>query len=78
MQMERFIELNLNIIKRIKSVREERGYTQQFIAEKLGISQNAYSKIEIGSSKLTLQRCLQIADVLEVTIPRLFDINEVS
>ncbi len=31
---------------KITSIRQARGYSQQYVAEKLGMAQNAYSKIE--------------------------------
>ncbi len=50
----------------IRRVREFRNYTQDYVARKIGISQNAYSKLELGFHKLSLERFFQIADVLEV------------
>jgi transcriptional regulator with XRE-family HTH domain len=50
----------------IRKIREFRNYTQDYLAAKLGISQNAYSKIELGYSKLTLDRLFKIAILLEV------------
>jgi transcriptional regulator with XRE-family HTH domain len=50
----------------IRRVREFRNYTQDYLAAKLAISQNAYSKIELGYSKLTVNRLFQIAVILEV------------
>ncbi|MES2828603.1 MAG: helix-turn-helix transcriptional regulator [Bacteroidota bacterium] len=62
----------------IRKIREFRNYTQDYLAAKLGISQNAYSKIELGYSKLTIERLFQIAAVLEVEIMQLitFDHTE--
>lgn len=50
----------------IRKAREYRNYTQEYLAFKLSISQNAYSKIELGHTKLTVDRLFQIAEVLEV------------
>ncbi|MGN6638721.1 MAG: helix-turn-helix domain-containing protein [Mucilaginibacter sp.] len=49
----------------IRKAREYRNYTQEYLAYKLRISQNAYSKIELGHTKLTVDRLFQIAEVLE-------------
>ncbi len=43
-----------NIAGNIRRIREGKGYTQEYLAMKLGISQNAYSKIELGIPKLRL------------------------
>ncbi len=55
----------------IRKVREYRNYTQDYLAAKLGISQNAYSKIELGYSKITLDRLFHIALILEVEVTQL-------
>jgi transcriptional regulator with XRE-family HTH domain len=55
----------------IRKVREFRNYTQDYLAAKLGISQNAYSKIELGYSKITLDRLFHIALILEVQVTEL-------
>ncbi|SDE99310.1 Helix-turn-helix [Dyadobacter soli] len=50
----------------IRKIREYRDYTQDYLAMKLGISQNAYSKIELAYTRITLERLVQIAQILEV------------
>jgi transcriptional regulator with XRE-family HTH domain len=50
----------------IRQARESKFYSQEYLAAKLKISQNAYSKTELGYTSITLDRLLQIADVLEV------------
>lgn len=52
----------------IRKRREFRNYTQEYLALKLNISQNAYSKIELGYTKITLERLFQIADILEFDV----------
>lgn len=59
----------------IRKVREFRNYTQDYLAAKLGISQNAYSKIELGYSKITLDRLFHIALILEVEIMELLQFD---
>jgi len=61
--------LNLRVKKvaaNIRGIREHRNYTQEYLAAKLKISQNAYSKIELGYTKITVERLFCIADILEV------------
>jgi len=57
----------------IKKVRGIRNYTQDYLAAKLGISQNAYSKIELGYSRITLERLFSISAILEVGVIQLLD-----
>lgn len=55
----------------IRKVRAYRNYTQDYLAAKLQISQNAYSKIELGYSNITLARLIDIAEILEVDLAQL-------
>ena len=54
-----------HVAENIRKVREYRNYTQEYLAAKLCISQNAYSKIELGYTKITVDRLLHIAEILE-------------
>lgn len=60
------LEKAKSIAGNIRKLREFRDYTQDYLAAKLNISQNAYSKIELGYSRITLERLFVIASVLEV------------
>ncbi|KIA92792.1 transcriptional regulator [Pedobacter kyungheensis] len=64
-----------NVAGNIRKIREYRDYTQDYLAAKLKISQNAYSKIELGYSKLTIDRLFQIATILEVEVSHLLTLN---
>lgn len=57
----------------IRKKRDEKKYTQEYLAYKLNISQNAYSKIELGYTKITVERLFQIAEVLEISATELLD-----
>ncbi|RFZ94456.1 XRE family transcriptional regulator [Mucilaginibacter conchicola] len=57
-----------SIIINIRMLRERRNYTQEYMAMKMQCSQNAYSKLELGYSKLTVEKLMQVADVLEVSV----------
>lgn len=57
----------------IRKKREQKNYTQEYLAYKLNISQNAYSKIELGYTKITVERLFQIGDVLEISAGELLD-----
>ena len=60
------MEVELN--KRIRSIRKQKGFSQSVMAKKLEISQMAYSKIERGKTKLNLEYIHQLAEILEVNI----------
>ncbi len=49
----------------IRKLRLERSLTQEYVALELGISQNAYCKIENGQVPLTVDRLEKIALILD-------------
>jgi len=59
----------------IKKTRIYRNYTQDYLAAKLGISQNAYSKIELGYSNITISRLARISEILEVEIMAMINLD---
>ncbi|MFC3561463.1 helix-turn-helix domain-containing protein [Pedobacter jamesrossensis] len=67
-----------NVAGNIRKIREYRDYTQDYLAAKLKISQNAYSKIELGYSKLTIERLFQIAAILEVEVTQLLTLDHIE
>ncbi|HWD88765.1 MAG TPA: helix-turn-helix transcriptional regulator [Mucilaginibacter sp.] len=64
------------VAQNIRKIREYRNYTQEYLAAKLRISQNAYSKIELGHTKITIDRLLYIADVLGVDPIAILNIDD--
>ena len=66
---------NATIAANIKYARLEKNYSQDYVAGRLSISQNAYSKIELGHTKITVERVSALADILEVKLARLIDEN---
>lgn len=55
-------EINL----KIKQLREVKSYTQEYMAEKLNVSNSTYSRIETGMQDITISRLAEIANILEV------------
>lgn len=51
---------------RIKRYREIKNLTQEHLAEKLGISQNSYSRLESETVKISTDRLKEIAEILDV------------
>jgi transcriptional regulator with XRE-family HTH domain len=61
----------------LRRARLYRNYSQEYLASKLGISQKAYSRMELGYIKLTVDRLYIIADVLQVPMARLFEADDI-
>jgi transcriptional regulator with XRE-family HTH domain len=62
----------------IRSARLLRNYSQDYLAFKLKISQNAYSKVECGYTKVTIDRLIIIADVLKVPLNKLIGVTDIQ
>lgn len=62
--------------ERIKRIRESKGYSQEYLAEELSISQSAYSDLENNKTKLNLKRLHRIAEVLEIDVLELMSNGE--
>jgi transcriptional regulator with XRE-family HTH domain len=60
------------LLDKIKKIRIENGISHEAIAHHLDISQVAYSKIEKGETKLTIDRLIEIADILDAQFPEDF------
>ena len=60
--------LDYNIIgERLKKARTQRGLTQEKLAEKMDVSIAFLSRIERGSSHISLKRLSQVCDILGIT-----------
>lgn len=53
---------------RIRNLRELKGFSQEYMAFKLNISVSAYSRIERNEVNLTLEKLLQIKDLLSIDL----------
>jgi len=65
------------VASNIRNARLYRNYSQDYLAYKLNISQNAYSKVECGYTKVTLERLIIIADILQVKLNKLIGITDI-
>jgi transcriptional regulator with XRE-family HTH domain len=70
--------INKKIASNLRDARLMRNYSQEYMAIKLNISQNAYSKMEIGKTLITVEVVFRIADILEVDIYTLLNIQQLT
>lgn len=54
--------------ERISKQRRKLGLTQQNIYDEIDISQNHYSQIENGRSGISIEKLIQISDILNISI----------
>ncbi len=58
---------------KIKDIRRNRGYTQDFLSERIGIDPKHLSRIECGKNSPSLDLLYKICSVLKVNPSVLFD-----
>ena len=66
----------MSVHEKIRLVRQAKGFTQEEVAEKLGMSPNAYGDIERGDSDPKLSKLQKIAETLEMDLSELLDLND--
>ena len=52
--------------QKLKQIRELKNLSQEYIANQLGLSVRAYSKIETGETQLTINRLNEISRIMGV------------
>lgn len=60
--------MHSQILKNIVQIRNNKGFTQEYMANKMGIKQSSYSLIENGSRGLQVNVLYQIAIILDMDI----------
>jgi len=70
--------MNEKTAQNIKHIRELKNFTQEYVANQLGISVRGYSKIENGETHLTLRRLEEIAIILGTSPIEIMQFDPVS
>ena len=68
-----FVLVKKKIGNRIRKIRESKDLKREYVADELGITHGAYSKIERGDSDSNTSRLLQIAEILDVSVTDFFE-----
>ncbi|MFB0496819.1 helix-turn-helix domain-containing protein [Mucilaginibacter sp. OAE612] len=61
-------QTNKSVGKNIRALRHQHGWSQEDVANRLGISIPAFSKIETGVTDINLSRLEQIANIFDVNV----------
>lgn len=64
-----------SIEEKIKNLREIKNFTQEFMAEKLGITQAAYSKLESGNTKISYSKIEEISNIFGIQVEELLSFD---
>ncbi|MEC5395733.1 helix-turn-helix transcriptional regulator [Bergeyella sp. RCAD1439] len=68
--------MNDIISKNIRKFRELKGYSQEYMAHELDITQASYAKLENNSTKINVERLFTIAKVLEMDVADILELNK--
>jgi|ERR1700754_4316378 len=64
--------------RKIRLLRQRKGWSQDEAAKKLDISVPAFSKIETGITDINLSRLQQIASLFDMSVIELLNLNELA
>ena len=65
-----------NLTQNIRKIRELKGYSQQYVAMALNISQRQYSRLENNGVDIKISILKKIATILEVPVVKFFAFDE--
>jgi len=57
-----------SIIKNIKTIRESKGHSQEYMAELIDVTQSSYARFERGATKTDLKIVSSIAQVFDISL----------
>ncbi len=60
--------MELSIAENIRLIREAKGLKQEYVAQQLNVTQQAYSKMEKNPNVMTLQRLKDLSKILQVNL----------
>ena len=69
--------MNNDIIgKNIRKFRELKGYSQEYMANEMELTQASYAKLESNSTKISVERLFTIAKLLETDVADILELNK--
>ena len=65
----------MNTCTKVRKKRTEKGFSQDYMAIQLGVSQKTYGRLENGESKIDLEKIVNLANILETNPIELLNFN---
>lgn len=69
------MEVSKLVGEKMRVYRSIKNYTQEYMADQIKVSQSTYAKLENGQTFLTVERLLEVATVLDVSVYELLPEN---
>ena len=63
----------MNVAKRLISLRERCGYTQNGLAERAGVSQTHLRRVELGQADITIGHLQLLCDAMSISLKDFFE-----
>jgi len=76
--MENRADIKKLLGRRIKELRQRKGFTQEKLAELIGVGERNLSKIECGNNFVTSETLSKILTALEIEASELFDFKHLD
>lgn len=68
--------MNNIISKNIRKFRELKGFSQEYMAHEMDITQASYAKLENNSTQINVERLFTIARLLETDVADILELNK--
>jgi transcriptional regulator with XRE-family HTH domain len=69
------MDKNQLVASRLREIRKKKNILQRHVAAGLGMTENAYSRIENGPTQITLNYLYKLSEILEEPVTELLDIK---
>ena len=63
----------MDVSKRLRSLREQCGYTQNGLAERAGVSQTHLRRVELGQADITVSHLNLLCDAMGISLKEFFE-----
>lgn len=63
----------MDVSTRLRSLREQYGYTQNGLAERAGVSQTHLRRVELGQADITVSHLQLLCDAMNITMQDFFE-----
>lgn len=68
----------MNYMQRIRNLREDFDYTQEYVAHYLGTSQTMYARYERGANEIPVRHLLSLSKLYDVSVDYLLCVTDVK
>jgi transcriptional regulator with XRE-family HTH domain len=76
--MNYIFDKKMKIHDKIRTFRQAKGFTQDYVADKLNLDAANYGRIERGHAKITVERLTQLSEILQFNIADLFSNSNIT